>query len=346
MEEKKRTPALALLLIVVAVVLLFVGGYLFERSSAAGDPPPSSEAKTVEEMLAPGNSAETAPVYMDGRWYRKKPEVEAYLLMGIDRTGEAEAIDGYIGGGQADLLLLLVVDHQTASYRVLQINRDTMAEVEILGVRGDVVGTEIEQIALAHGYGDGMESSCENTVRAVSRLLYGSEIDGYAALQMDAVPLLNDAIGGVTVTVEDDFSAVDRTLVQGETLRLQGEQALHFVRARHYVDDDSNLSRMRRQRTYLSAFAAQFERALAEESELLLTLYEDVQPYMVTDISGKAMSRLAQRCRGYTNGGILTLEGEARMGEEFIEYLPDEDSLKATVLQLFYTEAENESSGG
>ena len=39
----------------------------------------------------------------------------------------------------------------------------------------------------------------------------------------------------------------------------------------------------------------------------------------------------------YTDCGTLVIDGEARMGEEFVEFFPDETALKETVLELFYT---------
>ena len=68
-----------------------------------------------------------------------------------------------------------------------------------------------------HGYGDGMELSCERSVAAVSRLFYNLPISGYAAINMGAIPALNDAVGGVQVTVLDDviYPEYDMDLHQG-----------------------------------------------------------------------------------------------------------------------------------
>ena len=246
--------------------------------------------------------------------------------------------DRYNGGGQADVLLLLVVDQGQKSFRVLQINRDTMADMDVLGVRGDVVGTEFQQICLAHHYGNGLEKSCENTVKTVSNLLYGIKIDGYAAIQMEAIPILNDMVGGVTVTIEDDFSQADTTLVQGETVTLQGEQALRFVRGRMSVGDGTNLSRMRRHRAYMHGFEAAFTAAAGADRELVLKMYDAAHDYLVTDMGSKSITNLAEQCLGYENGGVVTVEGEGRVGRKYYEYYLDEASLRQTVLELFYAE--------
>lgn len=337
--EKKRI-SIPLMAAIVILLLLAVGGMCFlgKKPSEPASKPESS-GKTVEEMIG---KTEEPPITYKGREYVKKSDVESYLLMGIDREGKAVSTGSYIGGGQADSQLLVVVDNNEKSYSILQINRDTITKVDVLGVFGDIVGWSNEQIALAHGYGEGMEDSCENAVRAVSNLLHGIEITGYAAVNMDAIPICNDMIGGVTVTVEDDFSQMDETLKEGETITLMGEQALHFVRGRMTVGDGTNVSRMRRQRAYMNEFAEIIRQKAEEDMNIIVDMYDAVLPYTVTDISGKTVSRLVKRCRDYSSGGIVTIKGETRIGKNFIkeheEFYPDEDSLMETVLKLFYTE--------
>ena len=129
-----------------------------------------------------------------------------------------------------------------------------MASIRTYDIMGDYAGTNIAQISLSHTYGDGGESSCEDTVYAVSNLLFGIDVDNYISITTDVVPILNDLVGGVDAPIEDDFSGVDDTLVMGRTVHLQGQHALVFIRARRdMVDDDSNEARMRRQHTYLYA---------------------------------------------------------------------------------------------
>mgnify|MGYP000585160404 FL=1 len=69
---------------------------------------------------------------------------------------------------------------------------------------------------------------------------------------MDAVPILNDLLGGVEVTVLDDFSGIDDTLIKGETVTLHGDHALTYVRERYGLEDSSNSTRMVRQRQYMT----------------------------------------------------------------------------------------------
>ena len=43
------------------------------------------------------------------------------------------------------------------------------------------------------------------TVDAVSHLMYDLPIHGYVAVKLDAIEKLNDAVGGVTVTLPEDI---------------------------------------------------------------------------------------------------------------------------------------------
>lgn len=298
--------------------------------------------KTVEEMMGVESNV-TPSVYYNGNWYQLSNDVESYLVMGVDRDGEATQANPLDGAGQADMLMVLVVNHAEKIYHVLQINRDTMTDVTVLGMQGDEIGTEKMQIAAAHSYGTGMEDSCENTVKAVSTFLYDVEMDGYAAIQMDAIPLINDWAGGVTVTIKDNFSQVDPSLVMGETITLTGEQAYTFVRGRFYVGDSTNVSRMARQVEYFNGLASQVHKMMEEDIGSVAELYQAVTPYMVTDMGSGTVTKLAQKCKGYTNGGVVTIEGESKVGEKFMEFYADEDSVKQAVFSLFYTQVQKET---
>lgn len=318
---------------------LLGGALLLSGCAGRTDSTQGSGGKTVEEMLAARRGEQ---ICCGGVWYERKEDARAYLLMGIDREGQAVSSGSYNGGGQADLLLVLVLDREERTYRVLPIDRDTMTPVDELGLFGDTVRTRVQQIALAHFYGDGLEASCENTVAAVSNLLGGVPLDGYAALQMDAIPLLNDWAGGVTVTLRDDFSQTDLGLEPGTTVTLTGEQAYSFLRSRVAVGDGTNAARMARHREYLSALAGQMDLRLEEDLGAMGELYAALEPYMVTDLGSGTVSKIALDCRNYADGGVVTIDGTWQMGETYLEFYPDGDSLEQAVLTLFYTEAEGD----
>ena len=298
----------------------------------------SQNAVSVADT-GPGNdhreAAELKELTYKGKNYRQRPELETYLFMGIDTMGAAVGVNSYAGGGQADVQIVAVLDNEARTWQALQLNRDSIVRVPVLGVGGDIVAYEDEQLALAHYYGNGREQSCENTVLAVSMLLGDQPIDGYMAVNMDAVGILTDLVGGVTLTVTSDFSAIDPSLVQGQTITLTGEQALTYVRSRANIDDETNLARMNRQRQYMTALE---EKLMQKDANFVVEAYDALADYMVTDIASGTAAEIGERMQDYTQLEVLTIDGENVVEGEHWAYHLDEDSLQETILQLFYNE--------
>ena len=267
--------------------------------------------------------------------YFPRQDITSILVLGIDRYGPVEDSGSYQNSGAADMAMVVLLDHTAQECRVLQLNRDTMMDIPVLGVGGRKAGTAFCQLALAHTYGSGLEDSCENTAEAVSNFLYGIPMDYYVAMNMDAIPLLNDGVGGVTVKVTDDFSNVDPTIRKGE-MTLMGDQSINFVRTRKDLGDQLNLSRIQRQKDYVNGFVEAFTDAREEDGELVAKLYEDVSSYLVTDISMTVASSLIDRYSHYPIAEVVSPAGKNRLGEEFYEFYPDEQALDALILRLFY----------
>ena len=57
------------------------------------------------------------------------------LLLGVDKF-EGETPKGYINNQQADFLLLLVLDEENGTCTPIQLNRDTMTQIQVLGSPG------------------------------------------------------------------------------------------------------------------------------------------------------------------------------------------------------------------
>lgn len=228
--------------------------------------------------------------------------------------------------------MLPVLDDAAQIWQLLQINRDSMVEVPVLGMMGTVAYTIRQQIALSHAYGNGREQSCENSMLAVSMLLDDQPIDGYFSLNMGGVGILVDLVGGVTLTVTSDFSAIDPTLVEGETITLNGDQAFEYVRQRQNVDDQTNLSRMARQRQLLQVFE---EKVRNMASEFAVTVYEKLSDYVITDIASGTAVGIADKLKKHTELPFLTIDGENTVEDGYWAYYLDEDSLQETILQLY-----------
>lgn len=275
-------------------------------------------------------------IYIDGDWYIPRKKLDTVLLIGVDKYEAQTTASSYNNTQQADFLMLLLIDAEEKAYTALHLNRDTMTNIQKLGVRGEPAGTFTGQLALAHTYGSGGKDSCRNTVDAVSNFLYGVDIDHYISLTMDAVAEINDAAGGVTLTLLEDFTALDPTMVKGAEVTLSGDMALSYVRARYGLADSTNLGRMERQRQYLGALRQKLIDADAKDDGFFLQIMETVSEYVVSDCTANQLSRLYERVAEYTAGDIVSVAGEAVQGEEFMEFYADEEALKKQVVQLFY----------
>jgi LCP family protein required for cell wall assembly len=346
MRTKTIKAVLVAIVVVAVVVVAFVLASRFETSrdvapEGAGTAASISTVREDEEdveAVSPleDDSEEVETIYYDGRQYMKNENLSTLLIMGIDDEEFIE-VDTERNESLADFLLLAVFDRENKTCTLVQLNRDTMCTFPTEGLEGSTIQLGYGQICMAYNYGSGMEDSCENTVYAVSRLLYDATIDNYFTVTMGAVPALNDLAGGVTVTIEDDFTGVDDTLVQGETVTLMGEHALNFVRARYsMVEDGTNLNRMSRQRTYMTGLMSALQDKVQGDPMFLLNMYSALADDLLTDCSLDELTDYASMVSEYDVSDIIVPEGEAVKGELNIEFYVDEDALQQLVVDLFY----------
>ena len=317
-KPKKRTAVLCVILILVLVAM--IGGLRILESTVFSTPEePAIASKTVTR---------------DGIDYFPRQDITVVMALGIDERGPVTSSQSYRNYGESDAVILLILDQKEETYSLLCLNRDTMVEMPVLGIGGKRAGTFHGQLALSHTYGNGLETSCENTRQTVSDLLGGITIDHYVAMNMDAIGIVNDAVGGVTVNVVDDFSLVDPS-IKGQ-ITLNAMQAMTYVQTRHDVGDQLNITRMGRHREYMEGLMEALRKKLDGNDSFALELYDRVDEYMVTDCSANVLSSLMQRCAHFTMKEIVSPEGENILTEEFYEFHLDEEALDELILRLFY----------
>lgn len=279
----------------------------------------------------------------NGKTYQYKDNLMNILCLGIDsRDGIAkEKTPGK--AGQADCVILAVLDDDAKTIQLINISRDSMVPVHVYATDGSFVEDRTEQLALQYAYGNGRDWSCQLMEEAVSELFYGLPIHGYCALSMNSIADLNDAVGGVTVTVPEDLAVMQPKLfTAGDTVTLKGELAYHFVHDRDYKSADiaSNNKRIARQKTYAVAFVNQFKQGMKEDMTLPVKLYQTAEKQMVTSIG---LDQAIYLCTEYMNSSfdtdnIYTIEGEVTKGEEYAEFNVDDDALYQLILDVFYEE--------
>lgn len=279
----------------------------------------------------------------NGKTYQYKDNLMNILCLGIDsRDGIAkEKTPGK--AGQADCVILAVLDDDAKTIQLINISRDSMVPVHVYATDGSFVEDRTEQLALQYAYGNGRDWSCQLMEEAVSELFYGLPIHGYCALSMNSIADLNDAVGGVTVTVPEELAVMQpRLFTAGETVTLKGELAYHFVHDRAYKSADvaSNNKRIARQKAYAVAFVNQLKQGMKEDMTLPVKLYQTAEKQMVTSIS---LDQAVYLCTEYMNcsfdtENIYTIDGEVTMGEKYAEFNVDDDALYQLILDVFYEE--------
>ena len=272
---------------------------------------------------------------LDGATYRLNRRLTTILLMGVDKTAAQQENAEFRSGGQSDFLALIAVNDSDKSISVIQINRDTMVELTVTNVLGEPIGTRKGQLCLSYAFGDGGDASCKLTADAVSAYLNDTPIDYYVSMNLDGIAALNDALGGIEVTLEDDFTALDPAMTAGTTLTLRGKQAEYFTRNRFNVGDESNLSRLKRQRTYISAATAVLKERLEANPNYIRSLFEELEPYLNMSLSRGAFYNLADKSGRYEVRPIVEIDGETTIGEYgYIEFYPDADALKRVIADV------------
>lgn len=327
-------------------------------------------------LLPTAASAGRAVRTFEGKEWEARSEsaTTSILLIGYDHysRGSIEELHGYSNGGQADFLLLVVLDHRADTIRMLQIDRDAMTSVRTMDEQGVQHGPFKLQICLAHAYGDTREKNNANTVLAVEELLGiageddGAAIDMYIAMDISGISRINDLIGGVTVTLLDDLSSVDPAMKKGATLTLNGKQAEAYVRGRREVGDQTNASRMQRQRQYLEAARKQLIACVKKNPTFAMQLLEEMG--LIRDRVGDGTGAFVEKDGGTSTGdsggkylmsnksrnsiisellkaidyrimATETLPGEHSLGSNgYIRYDVEENAGLRWALEVFYSE--------
>ena len=339
MREKNK--AIRAIIEIAVVVLVIFAVYFIVRQIDHNSSKNEVASETGTEQVWKEFEQKDVTIKINKKKYTLDHPVKTYLFLGTDKSGNEEATDDEYQGSMADALMLVVIDEQEKSYGILQLNRDTITEVPMLLADGTANASAKMQLCTAHWYGKDKTASCENTVNTVSKMLGGVPIDGYYALQMEAMSLLNHEVGGVTVTLEDDMTSLDPEMKKGTTLTLTDHQAELLIQTRYAMDDDRNTERMRRQQIFMKAFMNKIKEKNAEDVNATIELYDRLRPYATENINMNELTTILQNMQGYSDKGIIIIDGESRIGEKLHdgekhwEFYMDKDSLESAMKELY-----------
>lgn len=277
----------------------------------------------------------------NGKKYAYNDHLSNFIFLGIDKREKAETSNGQTDAGQSDVLFLLSWDRVKQDIALISIPRDTMTEIEVFDTSGQSLGKTKDHISLAYAYGDGGNASCELSKSAVSNLFYGLPVQGYCSVNMDGISVMTEDIGGLTVTVPDDsLEKVHPEFQEGAEVELNKDNTEIFVRYRDISESQSAIKRMKRQSIFLDAYAAKAEQEFSRNPGFITKLYEDLQPYMVTNIGVDQFAKIMKDASGGSELTKWTVPGKGTEGVSFDEYHVDDDKLYEMILETFYKEAE------
>ncbi|MDG5471496.1 LCP family protein [Jeotgalibacillus sp. ET6] len=183
------------------------------------------------------------------------------LILGIDERDK--------DAGRSDAIIVLTVNPNKKTTKLLSIPRDTYAEIAGYGTK--------DKINHAYSFG-GVEMAMES----VEKLL-DIPLDYYIKVNMEGFEDVIDVLGGVTVSNEFEFEAGGYRFPEGELI-LNGEQALSFSRMRAQ-DPEGDFGRQERQRNILEAVISEGTTlsAFLNLGDLLDSLGENIKTNLTFD---------------------------------------------------------------
>lgn len=277
----------------------------------------------------------------NGKKYQYNNRVTTLLYAGLDSFDELKQTATYGDKARADSIMLIVLDEASKKMSVVAINRDTMTDVHRFSRNGGDLGTYVTHLGYAYANGDGGTASCENLKEAVSNLIGGLPISGYIVSNQTSISMINDLVGGVTVTVpNDDLAAEYPELTSGSVVTLDDSNVRAFVQQRDTAVDFSNEGRIERQKSFVTSFMDEFGTLVAEDASGVWNKLEDFGNYLQTDITKNKYLSLADAFHNtsLTSDSYYILEGEDSLGELHDEFYYDADALQELIIKLFYRE--------
>ncbi|MER2030847.1 MAG: LCP family protein [Solibacillus sp.] len=278
----------------IVLVLCTIGLFLFIK--VYGD-----IKSTADEIYSP--IGELLPESRQQPVDITKKEPISALVLGIDeREGD---------GGRSDTMIVLTVNPNLQTTKMLSIPRDTYTEMVGKGFK--------DKINHAYSFG-GMEMS----VKSVEKLL-DIPIDYVVKVNMESFVDIIDIVGGITVENEFNFNYEGEHFSAGQ-LALDGEKSLKYVRMR-YEDPSGDFGRQNRQKQVIQGVLK--ESLSVNTVWNYKSIFETIEKNIELNIVLEDLLRIR---KNYGDSfklieQLYMNEGTSMMKNEIYYYLPDESGL-------------------
>lgn len=347
-KPKKKSKAKKIIITILCVILALIvaAGSTFFIMREIGRSKMHNYDKI--EINAPdkdesGNAIDTLDatgrvIKYNGVSYAFNENIASIVFIGTDE-GTTRVNKSQMG----DAIYALAIDTKSGDIKILGISRDTLSDVDVYSEEGKFIDTEKLQMAYAYAYSSDAVTGGQNTLTSISRLFYGLPLNDYFAINLDALTTLNDAIGGVTLTSSMTFVSPEdgRTIYEGQTVTLHGEEAERYVRSRDTSQLESNNDRMQRQQEYIKAFITSIFPAAKKDISVVSNLYSAIKENSDTTLDLTKITYLASTALSHMNKAsdieYINLKGKISLkGENAQLKVSNEDAIK-TMLDIFYT---------
>lgn len=357
--------SMLVILLVVAAIIFFMykSGEMFFKNGTKTDglkiDVTQEEIESAKEKFAYANTIPWQDdwlVYQD-KIYEYKEDTINFLLLGVDKKGkldhETDLSDWE--AGQADAVFVVSLDPKEKRVSVIGIPRNSMAYIEMFDSDKSSLGYIYNQLCLQYGYAGGGELGLEATKRVVSEIFYNLPIHGACAINLKAMEIVTEKIGGVEVTIKEDLSILGPEFVEGNRVVIKGDNTVDYLIYRDTSVIGSPTTRLTREKEFLEAMIHKAIACIKKDPTIISDVYKAILPYMNTDITLDKAVYLAMNSLDYRIDGdsFYQLQGEDREvtglgenGEErtFNDFYLDEDYLLETAVKVFYQEVSYKAS--
>lgn len=316
-------------LIIIAVILLFVlsviSGYFIVLK--IGEKRLRDKLSYTDDTLLSGEAyGDEADAYYGGKEYYYNQDLINILCIGVDKNNSADT-----SGHQADAIYLVSADVKNKKTNIIAISRNTLTDIDIYDMNGEFLASDYKQICLSYAFGSDDKESSLLTQKAVSRLLYNVQINGYYTIFIDSIGEIVDSVGGVTVTVPDDMTKANSKWKKGAKVKITGENAAKYL---IYRQDNSDV-RLKRQKQFVSSFISSAKSAVKKDLTLPLDMYNKLAKNTVTDVNAASAVYLASEIIK-TEFEVLSLPGKVGFDGTYETFEVNETELYEMVLDVFY----------
>ena len=329
-NNKKKKVLLAILCIILVLCIgLFAVGFNYWESLKEAPPP-------VEDTLTYDFDDETQPEMLED-----DPEFNK-IFEGDAKEFKAALKEWATNGGDImyskDVINVLCVGVDTRNKNTISGLSDSMIIVSVNQKLGTITLTSVMRDSFAYlespdGVGSFNKINSAFPFYGIDNLIKTLEshfkirIDGYAMINFSFFKAVIDELGGVTVPVQEYEAAYinknyDFNIVAGDSVNLNGDEALAFCRSRK-CDADGDVSRTRRQRQFLIGL---LKKAATIQTSEVMGYIKTFLPYLKTSYEETEVVSLATKA---------VVEGWAKFDVQQL-VMPDEASREAHSGSVWY----------